>query len=124
MHRNAEAQEASVAGTRGGARGGRATSRERRTPWPWRLAATAAGVVLCGGLMLVLPSPDRGPKAPGVVGGGRAADEAGVQQPGYGIVMEGEPGKGPEAEAGVAPWAPEEGWAWPAGPAHTRTRPS
>lgn len=107
-----------------GRAGDRTGGRENRSPWPWRLAAAAAGVALCGGLMLVLPVPDGVRSGPGGTGAGPAAGAAGLREPVYFIVIEEEPGEWPDERTGLVPRAPGDWTTLPGGQAHTRTRPS
>lgn len=107
-----------------GASHGRTATRQRRSPWPWRLAAATAVLALCGGLMLVLPVPDGGRDEPGTAAAGRPAGAAAPGRPVYYIVIEEEPGEPPEVEAWLAPRAPGQEMSLPGGPVHTRTRPS
>lgn len=73
----------------------------KRSPWPWRVAATLASTALCGGLMLALPVPQKGGPPSGSASAGSFAvsgTDAGSgtywQPPVYVVIVEDAP---PEA---------------------------
>ncbi|ADU52225.1 hypothetical protein Tmar_2144 [Thermaerobacter marianensis DSM 12885] len=135
MHRDPDGPSPAAPGMRRGAerrnghpgRGtaaGRLAGRPRRSPWPWRLAATAASVVFFGGMTVVLPVPDGDRGATGAPAAVDPAGEAGAQAPAYGSVIQEERGPWPGGEVQWSPGGPVDLPGWPGGPAHTKTRPS